>query len=86
VPSSETIAGIRVRPASSVTATAIASDGPIDLNRPRLERVSARKAMITAPAAEAIASPTRVTALIIACLASSPARSRSRYRNIRNRM
>jgi hypothetical protein len=33
---------------------------------------------MTTPAAEAITSPTRVTALAIACLASSPLRSCSR--------
>ena len=64
----------------------MASAGPSDLNSPSVDRVSARNAMMTAPAAEAIASPTRVTALTIAVFGSSPARSRSRYRNIRNRM
>ncbi len=78
VPSSATIAGIRVRPASRVTATAIASEGPSDLNRPRVERLSARKDTITAPAAEAIASPARVTAAATASRGESPARSRSR--------
>src|SRR5262249_58913712 len=85
VPSRETIAGISVRPANSVVKTAMASAGPSDLNRPSVDSVSARNAMMTAPAADAIASPTRDTALIIAVFESSPARRRSRYRNIRNR-
>ena len=46
----------------------------------------ALKAMITTPAAEAIAWPTRSTAVAMATLGSSPARSRSRNRNSRNRM
>ena len=72
VPSSDTIAGISVRPATRVVATAMARAGPSDLNRPSVDRVSARNAMMTAPAAEAMASPTRVTALIIAVFGSSP--------------
>ena len=85
-PSSETTAGISVSPAISVTATAIASAGPIDRSTLSVDSSSARNATMTTPAAEAITSPTRVTALTIACLASSPPRSRSRYRNIRNKM
>ena len=77
-PSSDTTAGTSVSPASRVTATAIASAGPSDRSIPSEDSNRARKAMITAPAADAIASPTRVTALTIALLASSPARSRSR--------
>ena len=41
---------------------------------------------MTAPAAVAMAGPTRAIALSIACFEGSPARSRSRYRNSRNRM
>ena len=78
VPSSETTAGTRVSPARSVTATAMASAGPSDLNRPSVDRVSTRNAAITAPAADVIASPTRVTADTIAVFGSSPARRRSR--------
>ncbi len=77
-PRSEAIAGMSVSPARSVAATATASAGPSDRNKVMLESVNARNAMITAPAAVAIAGPTRVTASIIACLASAPARSRSR--------
>jgi hypothetical protein len=40
--------------------------------------------MMTAAAADAITSPTRSTACAIAVFRSSPARSLSRYRNIRN--
>jgi hypothetical protein len=46
----------------------------------------ALKAMITTPAAEAMACPTRSTAVATAARGSSPARSRSRKRNSRNRM
>ena len=77
-PSSDTTAGISVSPAVNVTATAIASAGPIDRSTLSVEASSARNAAMTTPAAEAITSPTRVTALAIACLASSPLRSRSR--------
>ena len=78
VPSSDTIAGIRVSPATRVTATAMASAGPSERSTPSVDSSRARNAMMTAPAAEAMASPTRATALTIACLGSSPARSRSR--------
>ncbi len=78
VPSRDTTAGTSVSPASSVTNTAMASAGPIDLSMPRVDSASAAKATITAPAAEAMASPTRSTACTMPLLASSPARSASR--------
>ncbi len=71
-------AGARVSEAKAVTTTAMASAGPSALNMPRLERISTAKATVTAPAAEAIASPTRATALTTASCRVSPARSRSR--------
>ena len=77
-PSSDTTAGTSVRPATSVTATAIASAGPSDRRMLTVDRTSARNAAMTTPAAEEITSPTRVTALTMACLRSSPRRSRSR--------
>jgi hypothetical protein len=42
-PSSDTTAGTRVRPATRVTATAIARVGPRERNRLRVDRSSARK-------------------------------------------
>ena len=57
-----TTAGTRVRAASRVTATAIASAGPIARKMPSELRISARNATITAPPAEAIASPARSSA------------------------
>lgn len=84
-PISDTTAGISVRPAIRVTVTEMASAGPICLRKPSVDSTSARNAMMTAPAAEAMASPTLATALIMACFGSSPARRRSLYRNIRNR-
>ena len=68
-----------------VTATAIARVGPSDRKMLSDDSVSARKAAMTTQAAEAIPSPTRVTDWTIASFLSSPRRSRSRYRNIRNR-
>jgi hypothetical protein len=58
-PSSDTTAGTRVSPAISVTATAMASVGPSDRNRLRVDSSRARKATMTTPAAEAMTSPTR---------------------------
>src|SRR5581483_6477892 len=78
VPSSDTTAGIRVRLATRVVATAIASAGPIDRSTLSVDSSSARKATMTTPAAVAMARPARLTALIIACLLSSPARRASR--------
>ncbi len=77
-PSSETTAGTSVRPAIAMTMTAMARPGPIDRKLPRVANSIAPNAMTTAPAAEAMASPTRSTATIMACFLSSPARSRSR--------
>ena len=77
-PSSDTTAGTSVSPAIRVTATAIASVGPSERSTLRVDRSSARNATMTTPAAEEITSPTRATALAIACLESSPRRSRSR--------
>ena len=78
VPIRETIAGTRVRAATTVTATAIARAGPIDLKMPSELSTSAMNATITAPPADAIASPARVTACATAVRLSSPLRSRSR--------
>ncbi len=78
VPSSVTTAGIRVRAAMRVTATAIASVGPSDRKMLSEDSSRARNATITTLAAEAITSPTRSTAVAIACLGASPARSLSR--------
>ena len=86
VPSSETTAGTSVSPAVAALKTAMARAGPSSRKSDRLDSVSARNAIITAPAAVAMAGPTRAMALSIACLEGSPARSRSRYRNSRNRM
>ena len=47
----EQTAGNSVRPAIRVTVTAIARAGPICLRKPSVDRTSARKAMMTAPAA-----------------------------------
>ena len=78
VPSSDTNEGIRVRPATSVTATAIASAGPSERNRPSVDSASAMNDTITAPPADTIASPARVTAPATAAFGLSPARRRSR--------
>ena len=77
-PSSDTTAGTRVSPAISVTATAMASAGPIDRSTLSVDSSSARNAAMTTPAADEITSPTLATALTIACLGSSPLRSPSR--------
>ena len=77
-PSSETTAGTRVSPAIRVTATAMASAGPIERSTLRVDSSSARNAAMTTPAAEEMTSPTRATAVTMAALGSSPARSRSR--------
>ena len=77
-PSSDTTAGTRVSPAISVTATAIASAGPIERSTLSVDSISARNAAMTTPAAEEITSPTRATAETIAALGSSPARRPSR--------
>ena len=61
-----------------MTPTAIASAGPIERSTLTVDSSSARNAKMTTPAAEEITSPTRVTALTMACLGSSPRRSRSR--------
>src|SRR5690349_17917973 len=66
VPSNETTAGTRLSPAISATATATANAGPIARNMPSVDKTSAMNAIITAPAAEVMASPTRVTALTMA--------------------
>ncbi|MCY1310124.1 hypothetical protein D9M70_602880 [compost metagenome] len=71
-------AGIRVSAATTETATAMASDGPIERNMPSVESSSARKAATTAPPAEAMASPARSMACATASRCSSPSRSRSR--------
>ena len=78
VPIRETTAGTSVSAATTVTATAIASAGPIDLKMPSELRISAMNDTITAPPAEMIASPARVIACTTAALCSSPRRSRSR--------
>ena len=78
VPSRETTAGTSVSPASAALKTAMARAGPNWRNSDRLDSVSARNAIITAPAAVAMAGPTRPMALSMACLDGSPARSRSR--------
>lgn len=77
-PISDTTAGTRVNAAIAITITAMARPGPIDLNEPNVASNIAPKAITTAPAAEAMASPTRSTETIIASFLSSPARSRSR--------
>ena len=64
--------------ASRVTATAIASAGPIERKIPSEDSTSAMNATITAPPAEAIASPARSSAWATAARFSSPSRSRSR--------
>ncbi len=53
--------GPGVSAASTVTATAIARAGPIDRKMLSEDRIKARNATITAPPAEAIASPARST-------------------------
>ena len=78
VPISDTTAGISVRAAMRVTATAIARVGPSDRKMLSDDSVSARKAAMTTQAAEAMTSPTRVTDWTIASFLSSPRRSRSR--------
>ena len=85
-PISASSAGINVNAASSMRATATARLGPRVVKNPREASSMALKAMITTPAAEAMAWPTRSTAVATAALGSSPARSRSRNRNSRNRM
>ena len=77
-PSSETTAGISVSPAISVTATAIASVGPSERSTLSVDSNSARNATMTTPAAEEMTSPTRATAVAIACLESAPPRNCSR--------
>ncbi len=77
-PSTVTTAGTRVSAASSVTATAIASAGPIARKMPSEESTSAMKATITAPPADAMASPARSSAWATAGRVASPSRSRSR--------
>ena len=77
-PSSDTTAGTRVSPAIRVTATAMASAGPIDRSTLNVDSSSARNAAMTTPAAEEITSPTLATAVTMACLGSSPLRRPSR--------
>lgn len=77
-PRSEKTAGTRVSAATRVTATEMARAGPIARNMPRLDSSRARKATITAPAAEAMVSPTLPTASAMACLGSWPVRRCSR--------
>ncbi len=77
-PISDTRAGTSVSAVISMTPTAIASCGPSAPKDLNLARRSTRKATMTAPAAEVIASPTRSTVTIIAVFLSSPSRSRSR--------
>ncbi len=80
------MAGTRVSAASTVTKTAMASAGPIDRKMPSELSTSAMNETITAPPAEAMASPARSTACATAALGSSPSRSCSRKRNRKNRM
>ena len=69
-PSSETTAGTRVIAANAITATAIASPGPRLLNPPKTASSRALNAMMIAPAADAITSPTRATAVTSASFGS----------------
>lgn len=78
VPMSDTTAGISVRAATRVTATAMARVGPSDRKMLRDDNVRARNAAMSTSVAEAITSPTRVTDWTIACFLFSPRRSRSR--------
>ncbi len=78
LPSTDTIAGTRVSAATTVVATAIASAGPIARNRTSEDSTSAMKDTITAPPADAMASPARSTAWATAPLLGSPVRSASR--------
>ena len=78
-------AGTRVIPANSITKIAIATEGPRTLNWPNWARPSAANATMIASAAEAITCEIRAPAAAAACLRSSPARSRSRKRNVMNR-
>ncbi len=78
-------AGIKVMPASSITPTEIAIDGPSTRNCPNCARASVANAATTASAADAITGPTRPAAWAAAVRRSSPDRSRSRTRNSRKR-
>lgn len=78
VPSSETMAGTSVSAASTVTATAMASAGPMERKMPSVDRTSAMNATMTAPPADAMASPARSIECETAVLLSRPCRSASR--------
>ena len=77
-PKAATTAGTSVNAASTASATAIASAGPIERKMLRDDSTIAMKAMITAPPAEAIASPARSTAWDTAPRPSKPSRRASR--------
>ena len=66
LPHSRTTAGTSVRPPSSITATATATEGPMARNIGERVRPIRAIAAITVAALEEIASPTRVTASTIA--------------------
>ena len=77
-PISASSAGIRVSAASSMSATEVTKAGAIVWNDLRSERPSAPMAAITTKADDAMATPTRCTAVRTATRDSSPARRRSR--------
>lgn len=85
-PTTATSAGTSVSAASTAIATAIASAGPIERKMLSDDSTIAMNAMITAPPAEAIASPARSTACDTACRLSNPSRRPSRYLNRKKRM
>ena len=66
-PRTATTAGTSVNAASTAAATAIASAGPIERKMLRDDSTIAMKAMMTAPPADAIASPARSTAWVTEC-------------------
>ena len=84
-PVTAAIAGISVTPANSITSTEIATAGPITWNWPNSATSIVANATTIASAAEAITGPTLLAADAAAVRRSSPARSRSRSRNSRNR-
>jgi hypothetical protein len=77
-PTTATTAGTSVSAASTAIATAIASAGPIERKMLSDDSTIAMKAMMTAPPAEAIASPARSTAWDTAPRPSKPRRRASR--------
>lgn len=86
IPKRLMIAGASVSAASSISATPTISPGASVRSDSRLATSSAANAAMTVAAAEAITTPTRLTAVSSAFSAGSPLATCSRWRNSRKTM